>query len=1361
MAVDIETIGFGADVSGLKNAQRELDNTSKSAVKAADGADRMSGKFSALSSAASMLKGVLAGVGIAALGRQFIEVADAMAMMEARLKLATGNLADFAAAQREVYRISQSSQVGMQEIATLYTRMADPVRRLGGGVRETAAITEAFAQTLRISGASTAEASAATLQFSQAMAAGALRGDEFNSIAETSPRLLKVVAEALGTNAGALREMAADGQLTADVVGNALIGALDELRGEASKLPDTVSGVMTQLSNLTQTLVGEFNQASNATGGMAAILRDTLVPALKVAYTAVAGLYGVLQSVAHVWVGVLSAASMAMQREFKLALTMLKQIPIDIERTATDTAASIARVWAMGLEGSEESTGALKTLKGVLGQTGKEAGKAAKELEKMARQQEALDQLVDKADLDDRLQVARLQNAAFDDEFERIERNRKATEDRIRTGREMLAGIQFETATLGMSNVERETAIAMLQLEREGVVKGTEAYNAYAEAIKGAIIDRETKRAGIAQTKALEQEWAQATARIGQSFSDALMDGGKSAWEYLKGLFRSGLHVPIQAFMTSVMGSAGNAFASMVGGGGSSGVGGAGSALNLMGSLGSLGSFAATGFMNTVAGTGMMGGLSAAGSLMSGGSIAGGLGMGLGAVAPYAMAAIALYSLLSSGGEKRAGSTYGYSAGGLSYGQGLNGIWSDEIAGMIGAGQTRFIGGPSGGDIGGETVRASVAATVAGINGLFERLGSTDKIDQFWGKLEQSEKNRGGVFSGGRLASGASFGETTWESGTSRTLTAEEAIQAFALDLQQATIQALQSATDIPASVQDVLRDVDAESLTQDQVAGLLQTVEAIVQVTQALSMLGVQADSVTTAMLQAAGGAESLQTAAAAYYQGYYSEAERVGRVSEQLADQFAGLGLEMPATRDEFRALVESLDLTSASGQAAYGALLPLSDAFGVVADWSSRAAEEAARAAEEMARATEETARAAEMARLDAQAQATGAEIDALIAQFGDLAGAMRELEPPAETLVDAWRRTASELQSLEQGLAAALGGAQMSSLDQLRATTTSIANIGAALQGLDDQIMSLRTGTGDASALSALRGEESRLASELGSSSDPAAVAGRLAQITVQRIQLEARLQQDALQGRIDGLKEVADLERAARQDQIASLNDQIRAAGRLREIGESLTGLTAELQYGSLSALNPFARQAAASGEYQRILAAALGGDADAAGEFGGMARTYLSASQDMYGGSTGQYASIFAEVLADAQRLGLDLSGADASAETAQLEALQAIEQYQEQAQQAVIDTSAEQIDALTAIREALIGRQDELRAQQAEQAGALREQVAALRQLVEGQEAEIRQRAEAMAQLNARLDTLIAAQEGQARAAELEAASA
>jgi hypothetical protein len=589
----------------------------------------------------------------------------------------------------------------------------------------------------------------------------------------------------------------------------------------------------------------------------------------------------------------------------------------------------------------------------------------------------------------------------------------EAADKQVTSFATLLTNIQLETQYLQMSNQEREFATAMRELEVLGVEKGTAAWEAYAEALRKAIGERATVKAGIESTREFEAQWERTTDQIGQSFSNALMDGGKSGWEYVKGLFRSGLAVPVKAFVSSLAGAAGQAIAGTSGGGT---VGSLSSAASLASSLGSFGSFAATGAMNTVFGTGLTGSLSAAGSLLSGGSVAGGLGMGLGAVTPYAMAAIALYSLLSSGGEKRAGSTYGYSASDLQYGQGLKGIWSDDVAGMIGAGSTRFIGGPSGGDIGGETVRASVAATVAGINGLFERLGSTEKIAQFWGKLEQSEKGRGGVFAGGSLASGARFGEASWEAGTSRTLTADEAIAAFALDLQQATIQALQAATDIPAAVADVVRGIDAEALTQEQVGGLLQSIEAIIQVAEAMRVLGVSSEDVSTAMLTAAGGADALAQAAAGYYQGYYSEAERVGTVAEQLADQFAGLGLEMPGTRDEFRTLVESLDLTSESGQSAYGQMLALSGAFGVVADAAEQAAAEAARAAELQARAAEEAARAI----LEAQVSAVQGEMGGMVSTFGDLEAAMRALEPPTETLVDAWRRATGEIESLTTGI-----------------------------------------------------------------------------------------------------------------------------------------------------------------------------------------------------------------------------------------------------------------------------------------------------------------------------------------------------
>ncbi|MFV3334246.1 tape measure protein [Pseudomonas sp. NY15437] len=74
-----------------------------------------------------------------------------------------------------------------------------------------------------ISGASAEEADASIIQFAQALGAGALRGDEFNSVAEQTPRLMRALADGLGVARGALKQMANDGQLTANVVINALL----------------------------------------------------------------------------------------------------------------------------------------------------------------------------------------------------------------------------------------------------------------------------------------------------------------------------------------------------------------------------------------------------------------------------------------------------------------------------------------------------------------------------------------------------------------------------------------------------------------------------------------------------------------------------------------------------------------------------------------------------------------------------------------------------------------------------------------------------------------------------------------------------------------------------------------------------------------------------------------------------------------------------------------------------------------------------------------------------------------------------------------------------------------------------------
>lgn len=114
--------------------------------------------------------------------------------------------------------------------------------------------------------------------------------------------------------------------------------------------------------------------------------------------------------------------------------------------------------------------------------------------------------------------AAQSNNAAFDAEFAAIEKKRLANEAQIKTGREMLEQIEFETSLIGMNTQQREQAIAMRELERSGIVKGTQAYEAYAEAIKNGMMDR------AAQQEMLDF-WKQIDSTAESVFMDIAMNG--------------------------------------------------------------------------------------------------------------------------------------------------------------------------------------------------------------------------------------------------------------------------------------------------------------------------------------------------------------------------------------------------------------------------------------------------------------------------------------------------------------------------------------------------------------------------------------------------------------------------------------------------------------------------------------------------------------------------------------------------------------------------------------------------------------------------------------------------------------------
>lgn len=215
-----------------------------------------------LSAGGSLAAGVVGGVGAAyALTnavRGIANQADAYNLMNARLKLATASQEEFNTAQAELARIAQATQSPVASLVTLYGRISRPLKEAGRSQADILKVTEAVATSFRVSGASAEEAQNGVIQFAQALGSGALRGDEFNSVAEQAPRLMQALADSIGVPVGALREMAAQGQLTADVVTGALVEQLGTLRKEAETLPETVGGAITVLTD-------EWNRAIGGT----------------------------------------------------------------------------------------------------------------------------------------------------------------------------------------------------------------------------------------------------------------------------------------------------------------------------------------------------------------------------------------------------------------------------------------------------------------------------------------------------------------------------------------------------------------------------------------------------------------------------------------------------------------------------------------------------------------------------------------------------------------------------------------------------------------------------------------------------------------------------------------------------------------------------------------------------------------------------------------------------------------------------------------------------------------------------------------------------------------------------------------
>lgn len=272
-------------VIDAKNAERNARNLGNELESIERKGDFATKSMDALSVATRQLAGYMAGLVTVSAA---ISKMDTYTGLQNRLKLVTNNQVELNKATEDTFNIAQATGQSWDSTAQVYQRFADNAKRLGITLQQTSVLTETVAKAISISGASAASAEAALVQFGQALASGVLRGEEFNSISEQAPGLLKAIATGLNVNIGELRAMAAEGKLTADVVIKSLEEAKVSVDDLFNKTDFTIGNSFTMLNNAVTQFVGEAGKGSGAAQVLAGTIQtlasnlDVLTSAMMV-----------------------------------------------------------------------------------------------------------------------------------------------------------------------------------------------------------------------------------------------------------------------------------------------------------------------------------------------------------------------------------------------------------------------------------------------------------------------------------------------------------------------------------------------------------------------------------------------------------------------------------------------------------------------------------------------------------------------------------------------------------------------------------------------------------------------------------------------------------------------------------------------------------------------------------------------------------------------------------------------------------------------------------------------------------------------------------------------------------------------
>lgn len=191
---------------------------------------------------------VAAYVSIQTVGKA-LNISDELVQTTSRLNMMNDGVQTTAELVNMVYAAAQDARGSFSQMADVVARFGNNAKDAFSSSEKVVAFADLIQKQMTIAGASTQEAANAELQLSQALGSGVLRGDELNSIFEQAPNLIQNIADYLDVPIGKIREMAADGELSADVVKAAIFSAADDINSKFNEMPMTWGQMWQSMQN--------------------------------------------------------------------------------------------------------------------------------------------------------------------------------------------------------------------------------------------------------------------------------------------------------------------------------------------------------------------------------------------------------------------------------------------------------------------------------------------------------------------------------------------------------------------------------------------------------------------------------------------------------------------------------------------------------------------------------------------------------------------------------------------------------------------------------------------------------------------------------------------------------------------------------------------------------------------------------------------------------------------------------------------------------------------------------------------------------------------------------------------------------